>query len=186
MRKTSSLLRILSFILAFIGLAMVVRRILALEGVIGSFAPKGAAAGGETFDAGFSRHPLITLIHILPGAGFMILGPLQFLPLLRARYPRFHRRSGRVFLFCGYVIGITALLMPFVMMPIGGINEAAGVLLFAVYFLTALSKAWWHILHRRTSLHREWMIRAFATGLAVAIQSGPSWACSSPLAASLI
>jgi hypothetical protein len=178
MKKTSSLLRTLSFVLAFIGLAMVVRRILALQGLIPSFTPPGStgggipagagAAGGEAFDAGFGRHPVLTLIHIVPGAGFMILGPLQFLPGIRARHPRFHRRSGRVFLFCGYVIGVTALVMPFVMMPIGGVNEAAGVLLFAVYFLTALSKAWWHIVHRRTTLHREWMIRAFAIGLAVA------------------
>lgn len=175
MRKTSSLLRTLSFVLAFIGLAMVVRRVLALQGLIGSFAPPnaggavpGAAGGGEPFDAGFARHPVLILIHIIPGAGFMILGPLQFLPRIRARHPKFHRRSGRVILFFGYIIGVTALIMPFVMMPIGGVNEAAGVLLFAVYFLTALSKAWCHIVHRRPILHREWMIRAFAVGLAVA------------------
>jgi len=165
MKKTTSLLRTLSFVLAFIGLAMVVRRILALQGLIPSFAPPGSA---EPFDAGFARHPVLTLIHIVPGAGFMILGPIQFLPRIRTRYPKFHRRSGRVILLCGYIIGMTALVMPFLMMPIGGVNEAAGVLLFAVYFLTALSKAGWHILHGRTDLHREWMIRAFAVGLAVA------------------
>jgi uncharacterized membrane protein len=98
----------------------------------------------------------------------MILGPLQFLPAIRTRHPRFHRRSGRIFLLCGLVIGVTALIMPFVMTPIGGVNEAAGVLLFAVYFLTALGKAFRHILHGRVALHREWMIRAFAIGLAVA------------------
>lgn len=164
MKKTTSLLRTLSFVLAFIGIAMVIRRILAIEGLIPSFTPPG----GEPFDSGFARHPVITLIHILPGAVFMVLAPLQFLPRLRARYPRFHRRSGRVLLACGYIIGVTALVMPFVMTPIGGVNEAAGVLLFAVYFLTALSKAWWHIVHRRTALHREWMIRVLAIGLAVA------------------
>lgn len=164
MRKAFSLLQVLSFVLAFIGLAMVVRRILALDNLIPSFVPPG----GEAFDAGFAHHPILTLVHIVPGAGFMILGPLQFLPRLRNRYPRFHRRCGRVFLLCGFVIGITAGVMPFVMMPIGGVNEAAGVLLFAMYFLTALSKAWWHIIHRRIALHREWMIRAFAVGLAVA------------------
>jgi uncharacterized membrane protein len=164
MKRTTSLLRTLSFVLAFIGLAMVVRRMLALKGAIPSFNP----GGGEPFDLSFGRHPVLTMIHILPGAVFMILGPLQFLPRIRNRYPRFHRRSGRVFLLAGYIIGGSALVMPFVMMPIGGVNEAAGVLLFAIYFLTALSKAWWHIVHGRTARHREWMIRAFAVGLAVA------------------
>src|SRR5690349_1773912 len=146
MKKTTSLLRTLSFVLAFIGLAMVARRVLALQGLIPSFTPPGAGGGipggggAEPFDAGFARHPLLTLIHIIPGAGFMILGPLQFLPTIRARYPKFHRRSGRIFLLCGAVIGLTAVIMPFVMTPIGGVNEAAGVLLFALYFLTALSK----------------------------------------------
>lgn len=168
MKKTTKLLRVASFVLAFIGLAMVVRRVLALEGIGTSFAPPGSVTGGEPFDAGFARHPVITLVHILPGAGFMILGPLQFLPRVRTSHPGFHRRSGRIFILCGYIIGITALIMPFVMMPIGGVNEAAGVLLFAIYFLTALSKAWRHAVGRRITLHREWMIRAFAVGLAVA------------------
>lgn len=164
MKKITPTLRATTYVLAFIGLAMVIRRVLALRGLLPSFNP----GGGEPFDAGFGRHPVITLIHILPGAVFMILGPLQFLPRLRSKYPRFHRRSGRVFIFSGFIIGLSALVMPFIMTPIGGINEAAGVLLFALYFLTALSKAWWHILHRRVALHREWMIRAFAVGLAVA------------------
>jgi hypothetical protein len=178
-KNTKRLLRILSFVLAFIGLAMVVRRILAMNGLIPSFnppvatgttagAPAAASAAAEPFDANFAKHPLITLLHIIPGGFFMILGPLQFLPKIRNRYPRFHRRSGRIFLAAGYIIGITALIMPFVMQPIGGVNEAAGVLLFAIYFLTALTKAFWHILHRQITLHREWIIRAFAVGLAVA------------------
>src|SRR5258708_30238817 len=98
MKKTTSLLRTLTFVLAFIGLAMVIRRILALNGILTSFAPPGSAPGGEPFDAGFARHPVITLIHILPGAVFMILGPLQFLPRIPARWPRFHRRTGRIFI----------------------------------------------------------------------------------------
>jgi hypothetical protein len=40
--------------------------------------------------------------------------------------------------------------------------------LFAIFFLVALSKAWRHILRKETALHREWMIRAYAIGLAVA------------------
>jgi uncharacterized membrane protein YozB (DUF420 family) len=40
--------------------------------------------------------------------------------------------------------------------------------LFATFFLFALCKAFWHIRRREIALHREWMIRAFAVGLAVA------------------
>jgi Predicted membrane protein (DUF2306) len=47
-------------------------------------------------------------------------------------------------------------------------SQAAATTLFALFFLVALSKAYWHIMRREIARHREWMIRAFAIGLAVA------------------
>jgi predicted membrane protein DUF2306 len=73
-----------------------------------------------------------------------------------------------VFIISAYIVGLSAISMPFIMLPIGGVNEAAGSIFFAIFFLVALSKAWWHILRKRQALHREWMIRAFAIGMAVA------------------
>jgi len=163
-KRVSRLLWILVFILAAIGIGMVVRRTLVIAGLIPSFSP----GGGPPFDTSFSKHPVITFVHMLPGVLFMILGPLQFMPGIRARHIRLHRWSGRVFLVSAYIIGLSAICMPFIMLPIGGVNEAAGSILFAIFFLVALSKAWWHILRKETALHREWMIRAFAIGLAVA------------------
>ena len=163
-QRAGSLLRVLMFILAFIGIAMVVRRTLATEGHLRSFSP----GGGPPFDGSFARHPVITFIHILPGAFFMVLGTLQFVPGIRRRYPRYHRLAGRVFVAIGYIVGLSALALPFMMRPIGGLNEATGTILFAIYFLVALSKAWWYARKRQLLLHREWMIRTFALGLAVA------------------
>ena len=54
------------------------------------------------------------------------------------------------------------------MPAIGGLNQAAATTFFSVFFLFALSKAFWHVLHREMALHREWMIRTFSIGLAVA------------------
>ena len=181
------------FLPAIIGIAVVVRRTLILAGLLGSFNPPGMGRG----DDGFSRHPIVTLIHILPGALFMILGPLQFIPGIRRRYRWFHRLSGRIYIIAAYIIGLSALYMPFVIRPIGGLNEAAATTLFAILFLVSLSKAWWsiagrrsaarraiinhfrpedifhvnpeaeNIVHKQVALHREWMIRAFSIGLAV-------------------
>lgn len=116
----------------------------------------------------FAHYPFLTLIHIVPGFLFMILGPLQFNATLRARHLRWHRWSGRVFVACGAVIGVTALVMSFAMPSIGGMNQAAATIMFGTLFLCALGKAFWHIRRREIALHREWMIRAFAIGLAVA------------------
>jgi uncharacterized membrane protein YozB (DUF420 family) len=58
--------------------------------------------------------------------------------------------------------------MSFTMQSIGGVNQATATVLFGSFFLFALSKAFWHIRRRQVALHRQWMIRAFAIGLAVA------------------
>lgn len=53
-------------------------------------------------------------------------------------------------------------------MAIGGANETAATMLFGTLFLIALTKAFLYIRLGQVAPHREWMIRAFALGLAVA------------------
>jgi uncharacterized membrane protein len=98
---------------------------------------------------------------------FMVLGPLQFVRRLRLKYPQFHRWSGRIFLTASAVVGVTGLTMAFGK-TIGGVDEKAAIALFGAFFLIALSKALWHALRREFAQHREWMIRGYAIGLAVA------------------
>lgn len=66
----------------------------------------------------------------------------------------------------GLVTRVTALLINF--HPIGGINETLATVLLVLLFLMVLLKAYVHILRRRILLYREWMLRAFAIGLAIA------------------
>jgi uncharacterized membrane protein len=160
--------------LAVIGIAVALRRMAHLLPV--AFRSHRAAAAATNhratqfaaLDDLFARYPVLTLVHIVPGILFMVLGPVQFSSTIRARHLRWHRLSGRVFVICGLVIGISALAMSFGMPAIGGVNQAAATALFGTFFLFALCKAFWHIRRREVSLHREWMLRAFAVGLAVA------------------
>jgi uncharacterized membrane protein len=160
--------------LAFIGTGVAVRRIVYLVPVVVSgYHPAAVpsnpvAAQFAALDALFAHYPILTLIHIVPGLFFMILGPLQFSATIRARHLRWHRWSGRIFVVCGLVIGISALVMSFGMPAIGGVNQAAATTLFGTFFLFALCKAFWHIRRQEVAIHREWMIRAFSVGLAVA------------------
>jgi uncharacterized membrane protein len=160
--------------LALIGTAVALRRIVNLIPIVlhGYRPPpparNPAAAQFGALDDLFAHYPVLTLIHIVPGLLFMLLGPLQFSATIRARHLRWHRWSGRVFVACGFVIGISALIMSFGVPAIGGVNQAAATTLFGSYFLVALSRALWLIRRREVALHREWMIRAFSIGLAVA------------------
>src|ERR1700758_3012801 len=150
--------------LAVIGIAAVTRRTIVLffPGHLSS--PHNPAA---SLDSNFERHGALTLVHILPGLLFMVLGPLQFASWIRSRHLQFHRWSGRVFVASGLVIGVSALAMSF-KAAIGAANETAATTLFAIIFLFDLVKAFLHIRRGQTAQHREWMIRAFAIGSAVA------------------
>lgn len=160
--------------LAAIGCAVVLRRIVVLWPVIThGYHPAAPPSNPRLaqlrgLDDIFARHPALVLIHIVPGLFFMVLGPLQFSSTIRARHLRWHRYSGRAFVACGLVIGVSALVMSFAIPAIGGVNQAAATTLFSLLFLFALGKALRHIRRREIALHREWMIRAFAIGLAVA------------------
>jgi uncharacterized membrane protein len=161
-------------VLALIGVAVVVRRTINLVPIVingyapPAVAPNSTAAQFAALDDVFAHYPVLTLIHILPGLLFMVLGPLQFSATMRARHLSWHRRNGRIYLICSLIIGVSALVMSLAMPSIGGSTQAAATTLFAMLFLFALGKAYRHIRRREIAQHREWMIRAFAIGLAVA------------------
>lgn len=141
-------------LLSLIMIAVATRRILYLRPPVAGL------------DAGFVRHPPLTLAHVVPGLAFVLLGPLQFMTGLRKRHPSRHRWTGRVVLGSALVIGITALIMS-PQMAIGGASESAATFAFGVLFLVAIGKAFAAIRARRVTEHRRWMIRAYAIGLGV-------------------
>jgi uncharacterized membrane protein len=150
--------------LAFVGLAVATRRIIVLlnPGALSSSRSPAAA-----LDAHFASERALVLTHILPAMLFMVLGPLQFARGPRSRYPLLHRSSGRIFLASSLIVGITGLKLAFGK-TIGGLDEKAAITLFGAFFLIAFAKALWHALRREFAQHREWMIRGYAIGLAVA------------------
>jgi uncharacterized membrane protein len=152
------MVRALWLIVSFLSLIMVVvatRRILHVS------------APGTELDAGFERHTVLTLAHILPGLVFVVLGPFQFMAGLRKRRPALHRWMGRVFLVDSLLIGVTALVMS-PQMAIGGGLEIGATFVFGLLFLFSLGRAFAAIRARRVAEHRRWMIRAYAIGLGVA------------------
>jgi uncharacterized membrane protein len=150
--------------LAFIGIAVATRRTIVLVKPGAITARNNPAAD---LDSAFANRRTLTLTHILPAILFMILGPLQFLRSLRSNYPQVHRWSGRIFLTASTVVGVTGLTLAFGK-TIGGVDEKAAIVLFGSFFLIALAKALWHALRREFAQHREWMIRGYGIGLAVA------------------
>jgi uncharacterized membrane protein len=158
------LLWVFTLVLVFIAVAMVTRRMLSLFGLVST---ASALSGSVPVDTALTRHAPLTMLHIFPGLAFVVLGPLQFAKTLRSQRPKVHRRIGYIVLTSGLVTGVTALAMA-TQMAIGGATERAATVVFGILFLFALARAFTCIRRRRVALHREWMIRAFSLGLAVA------------------
>ncbi len=158
------LLWLSTLVLVLISVAMVTRSALT---VFGFMSASSALSNAVSPDAMFARSAPLTLIHIVPGLAFVMLGPLQFVGRLRRSRPRLHRSIGRLVLISGLATGVTALAMT-TGPAIGGAVEKAATVLFGVIFVVALVQAFACIRRREVARHREWMIRAFALGLAVA------------------
>jgi len=166
-KRTPRFLWTAVIVLVLIGVAAVTRRTLVLLWPAQFGIKTMNANPAAAHDVGFARHMALTLVHILPGALFLALTPVQFLPGIRSNHLAFHRWSGRVLVICGLIIGTSALIMSY-KMNIGGPNETAATTLFGIVFLICLVNAYLYIRKKQVARHREWMIRAYGVGLGVA------------------
>lgn len=116
----------------------------------------------------FAEFPRTTLAHVLPGALFLLLAPLQFSRRIRTRNVRLHRWSGRFLVAMGIPIGLTGLFFG-VVNPFGGALEGVVIGVVGVLFLFALARAVVAIRRREIAIHREWMIRVFAIALGISV-----------------
>jgi hypothetical protein len=145
--------------LTSIGVLLVLRRI----GIIAGFG-KWLISPRFPFDSGLRSYPVLTIVHIIPGLLFMLLGPFQF----RRTAVSFPRNSSYIFLTACWIIGVSALVMPFVILPLGGVNEAVASSFFAFYFLVSVARSQRAARRKQPVLQREWLLRAYAVGLAIA------------------
>lgn len=122
----------------------------------------------DPFNERYRLNPVATLFHTVTGVGFAVLGPLQFMGPIRRRFPVIHRFSGYLFVVIGITSGLAALAITF-LFPVWGARlnwiSSAG---FSVFMVFAFGNAVRHARARNFRVHREWMIRAFAVGMAVA------------------
>jgi len=169
-------LRVLVVLLAALAVTSAVLR------AVVTIQPRGAIAGAQRdalrsvngdenlllqYEARFSTRPAMTLLHVIPGALFLSLGLLQFSSRIRNRWIRFHRWSGRVLMIAAIVSGFAGLYFG-VVIPVAGFGEVSVIALVGAFIILAVVRGFLAIRRGDTARHREWMIRAFAAGIAVA------------------
>ena len=110
------------------------------------------------------------VLHIVFGILFNLLGPFQFVPRIRHRWPGWHRNSGRLWIISGFVVAFTGMWMNHYFPAYGGVAKYTGILTHCVGMIIALSFAFYAILNRQINQHRIGMMVAMAIGLAPATQ----------------
>lgn len=111
--------------------------------------------------------PLPVGVHLFSSIPYCILGAFQFLPSIRANYPKWHRLSGRFLVVAGIVSALSGLWMTLVYsFPI----ELQGTLLYLVRIIVSICMVIFiyfglsAILQKGVMQHRAWMMRAYALG----------------------
>jgi hypothetical protein len=110
--------------------------------------------------------PLGLEIHIAASAFAMLLGPFQFLKVLRGRLPAVHRWTGRVYVAACLVGGLAGATIA--LYSAGGFPAGLGFLSLAILWLASTGMAWISAMRRDFVAHERWMIRSFALTLAAA------------------
>ena len=112
-----------------------------------------------------SAAPVWHFMHVLGGATFGILGPIQFSRVLIRKYGLLHRIMGRVFVMAGVMISLSSLGLFWHFPGAYSVAVSSGRLLFGIALGVALAIAMQAILKRDFTRHRNWMIRAYAIGI---------------------
>ncbi len=104
--------------------------------------------------------PLQALTHMIVASIALLTGPWQFIPQLRARRPRLHRWTGRLYVVACVVAGVAALATaPFAS---GGPVAGLGFGTLAVLWLWTTISGWRAAVNRKFGQHRIWMRFSYA------------------------
>lgn len=148
-------LRAAFWVCVVIAIAVVTRRLVALI-----HPSQGGPPQLAELDQAFASHAVITEMHIIPAAVFVVLAAVVLM-----RRSRSARVEGMFFGF-GAVTGLTAYAMN--RYAVGGWIERTAVLVFDTYFLVSLgcAFAWWR--RGEYEAQRRWMVRAVVVLLGIA------------------
>jgi hypothetical protein len=123
------------------------------------------ALGSSRIEVDGGLHHALLVAHIFTATVALVLGPLQFVPAIRARR-RWHRRIGHTYLLAGVLpSGLAAV--PVALLS-GRLVTQVGLVVVAVMWLTTAGLAVHAIRRGDVATHRAWMTRNYAlTFLAV-------------------
>jgi len=100
-------------------------------------------------------------MHVLFAAIITLCGPLQLIPQIRNRMPKFHRFNGRLYMITAFIMALGGLYMMITRGAVGAfithISLAINALLIVIFVIQTVRFA----IARKINIHRRWAIRLF-------------------------
>ncbi|TPG42635.1 DUF2306 domain-containing protein [Sphingomonas koreensis] len=104
-------------------------------------------------------------LHFAFGAALLLLGPIQLMGSVRARFTSFHRWTGRVYAIAAAVTGLGGLSYILGRGTIGGPVMSIGFALYGSLMVIAAEETVRLAMAGQASRHRAWAIRLFALAI---------------------
>lgn len=111
--------------------------------------------------AGDAANNAAIISHIFIAAFVTLAGPLQLIPAIRARFPTFHRWTGRLYLVTAVIASFAGLFLVWARHPGGSFLQHVAISINALLIIGA---AWFVVRHaraRQLATHRRWALRLF-------------------------
>lgn len=99
--------------------------------------------------------------HVLLAAAVLLAGAVQLMPVVRRRWPRLHRWSGRTFLSGCVVAAVSGLWLVWGRGTVGDTPQHVAISLNAVLLTVCAGWAWQTARTRQFARHRDWALRAY-------------------------
>lgn len=131
----------------------------------------GAALGGNFerwnevlspgYQEGATMGNVAVGLHLLAALIIMVGGPLQFIPWVRARFPKWHRWNGRSYVMLTFLGGLTGLFMVWAHQAQEASVNKWAMSLEAVLIVVAGLFVWRKAVQRKMKQHERWAMRLF-------------------------
>ncbi|WP_019029345.1 DUF2306 domain-containing protein [Colwellia piezophila] len=151
------------FLVAFIGQFIFAFYIITFYGtsaITGNFElwnsvfPRGYVAGDIVGNIAVASHVMFAAIITLGG-------PLQLLPQVRNRFPKFHRINGRVYMMAAFIMALGGLFMMLTRGAVGAFITHVSLAINALLILVFVVQTVRYAIARKINIHRRWAIRLF-------------------------
>jgi hypothetical protein len=116
--------------------------------------PHAYVAGDHIGNFAIAMHLLLAII-------IMIGGPLQLIPKLRARFPRFHHCNGRIYITAVVLTALVGLYVGWVRGSVGGFIQHLGISVDAILIIVFAGLTLRYAIARNIKSHRRWALRLF-------------------------